>query len=336
MSVPKKQNLFESTTLRLTGWYMVIVMTLSILFSVILYAVASSEINRAFEPRRLGERGLFLGEGMMAVRDDFISESNSRLGVSLVLFNLTVLLGGSALSYFLARRTLYPIEVAHDAQARFASDAAHELRTPLAVMRTESEVVLRSKKASSAELRQTLKSNLEEVSRLQQLTDRLLLLAVNQELVLNEVNAKDAAMEAVTRVALLVDQKKIEIDNQVQQVKVLASHDSLVDVLGILLDNAIKYSPSGSRITLVGEIVKNNLLISVVDEGVGVPPEEQVKIFERFYRADRSRSKENVEGHGLGLSLAKQLCDDMKANLVVKSDGCKGSTFTISLPLAKA
>lgn len=328
----KKLSLFESATLNLTAWYVLLLMTLSLLFSVVLYSVGTSEFNHVLAPTRPSEMLLFTDDaGAVDAREQRVKESSGRLLASLIVFNVSVLVGGTVLSYLLARRTLMPIEKAHEAQSRFASDAAHELRTPLAVMQTEIEVSLRDKQATASRQRAVLESTLEEVSRLRTLTDRLLQLATQQEVTVSEVDVESAAVEAVTRVVPLAQYKKIEIDNQVGSGVAKGSLDSIIEILVIVLDNAIKYSPKKSKIVISSVSSGHALEIRVHDEGPGVPVAEQAKIFERFYRADSSRSKETVAGYGLGLSLAKRLAEEMGGTISVLSDGKKGSTFTLTL-----
>ena len=327
--------MFESATLRLTAWYMGLLMLVSILFSVVLYNVTTNEFTHALRPAPLGNalQGVYGGTTFSdTTRQERIQEVSERLVGSLIVFNLAVLIGGTALCYLLARRTLQPIQEAHDSQARFASDAAHELRTPLTVMQTEIEVGLRDSKATVKEHKEILTSTLEEVARLRTLTERLLLLASQQELPRDEVDIETAAVEAMTLIVPLAQTRHIEVENNVRSMKVVGHQQSIVEVLCILLDNAIKYSPKKSRIVVESAQQAHAVEVRVVDQGPGVPPEEQAKIFERFYRADVSRSKENVEGHGLGLSLAKRLAEQMHGHLSVESDGKNGSAFVLSLP----
>lgn len=311
-------------------------MLVSMLFSFVLYQVTTNEFTHALRPAPVGNsfQGSYqiLAFNDTTTRNERIQEISERLVGSLVIFNLAVLMGGTALCYLLARRTLQPIKEAHDSQARFASDAAHELRTPLTVMQTEIEVGLRDTKATVAEHKETLKSTLEEVARLRTLTERLLLLASQQELPREEIDVETAAVEAVTHMIPLAQTRHIEIDNRVGSMKAEGHLESVVDVLGILLDNAIKYSPKKSLVVIEGKQTPHAVEIRVIDQGPGVPLDEQVQIFERFYRADTSRSKENVEGHGLGLSLAKRLAEQMQGRLTIESDGKKGSVFVLSLP----
>lgn len=331
----RRVNIFESATVRLTLWYTSFVMALSILFSVVLYSVTTNEVQRLLEPRRPGEVRIFVGNSTSGdALQSRVQESTTRLVLNLVVFNLSVLVAGMALSYFLAKRTLEPIERAHEAQARFTSDAAHELRTPLASMQTEIEVALRSSKSSAQQYKEVLGSNLEEVERLRTLTDRLLLLASQQALALSTVDVEAAAVEAVTHVVSLAQERSIAVDNQVAPTSATGHFESIVTILGILLDNAIKYSPAKTTVTL--EVVRRDERVEIVvrDEGPGVPKEDQVKIFERFYRADVSRSKENVEGHGLGLSLARRLAEEMNGTLRVESEPGRGAAFVLTLPIS--
>lgn len=325
-------SLFESATLRLTAWYVVLVMLVSLLFSYVLYEVATNEFSHALRPINTVGNSKMSQELNTFTVQERVEESLNRLVGSLLVFNVAVLGAGIVASYLLARRTLQPIKEAHDSQARFATDAAHELRTPLAVMQAEIEVTLRNKKVTTKEQRETLVSVLEEVGRLRTLTDRLLQLASRQKLSCSKVDVEVAVIDAVTHVVSLAQAREIEIDNQVSAMTTEAHFESVIEIVEILLDNAIKYSPIGSRVIVRGKQTSHFVEISVVDEGPGIIPTEQHKIFDRFYRTDSSRSKENVEGHGLGLSLAKRLADQMSGTLRVQSDGKKGTVFTLSLP----
>jgi signal transduction histidine kinase len=328
------RSLFDSATLRLTAWYMLILMFISLLFSMVLYRVASDEFDRAFGPRGGINRVLIDNDTVVDARQQMVEDSNKRLLGNLALFNVVVLLGGGVMSYWLARRTLRPIELALDGQMRFSSDAAHELRTPLAVMQSEIEVGLREKKSTRQSHQRLLESNLDEVQRMQTLTERLLLLAHNQDMELGPTDVETAAVEAMNRTIMLAKSKYIAIENTVAPVQATANAEALTDALAILLDNAVKYSPNKTTITLGSVVEGGHVTVSVRDQGAGIKPTDIPHIFDRFYRADESRSKVNVEDYGLGLSIVKRLMDVQRGQVSVSSQPGEGSTFTLRLPKA--
>lgn len=326
-------RLFHSALIRLTMWYMVIILVLSLLFSFIVFSLASREFERAFGPRRPGEVSIFVNsDTVMQLRQERVDESEKRLIGNLVLFNAVTLTLGGVCSYLLARRTLYPIEEAMEMQSRFSSDAAHELRTPLAIMQSETEVTLRNKKAAKDVYIETLESNLDEIQRLQTLTSRLLLLSEQHDLELGTIPVDEVASDAMTRLIPLAIAKDIEIDNQIEPLVAMANRDALTDVLGILIDNAIKYSPKKSKITLTSQQKDGRVIIEVHDQGEGISEQDISKIFDRFYRVDASRSRQYVQGHGLGLSIARRLMDVQHGYVGVTSRKGDGSTFFVRLP----
>ncbi len=328
------RNLFTSATLKLTAWYLVLLMVVSLLFSVVLYTLSNDQLRRGLrapDDDGPGYGRLVDNEFYKAVMQQRLKEGREQVMSGLVVFNIVVLGTGGMASYLLARRTLRPIHDVLEAQTRFSSDAAHELRTPLAVMQTEIEVALRDKKASKQSHTEVLASNLDEVHRLRTLTDRLLLLAGNEELPLSVVSVEGVVMDAATRAIPLAQAKDISVENNVRDAKVVANDEALGDVLTVLIDNAVKYSPKKSTVRLESKVTEKYVTLSVHDEGVGIDPSEHSKVFERFYRVDSSRSKLVVEGHGLGLSLAKRLIELQKGSISVASDGKQGSAFSIKL-----
>ncbi len=327
------RNLFTSATLKLTAWYLLLLMLVSLVFSVVLFGLSNDQLKRGLRAPDSGPLWSRLDDDSLykTVVRERLKEGQERMLSSLVVFNTVVLASGGMASYLLARRTLRPIHDVLEAQTRFSSDAAHELRTPLAVMQTEIEVALRDKKATKKTHDEVLASNLDEVHRLRTLTDRLLLLAGNEELPLSTVAVEGVVMDAVTRAIPLAQAKSIAVENSVGEAYALANDDALGDVLTVLVDNAIKYSPEKSVVRVDAKTTDRFVTISIRDEGVGIAQSEQAKIFERFYRVDSSRTKLAVEGHGLGLSLAKRLCQLQNAGLTVSSDGKHGSTFSIKL-----
>jgi signal transduction histidine kinase len=268
-------------------------------------------------------------------RDQILSEGQSHLIMQLFYTNLVILLLGGGISYFLARMTLKPIEEAHEAQARFTADASHELRSPLAAMQSEIEVALRDKKLSKEEAITLLESNLEEVEKLKTLSEGLLELARDNgdSLTKEKVKIEEFVNKAIANVTKKAQEKSIVIDSKVNGFSVHGHLDSLVELITILLDNAIKYSERGKMISLIAKKENNHAVIEVSDQGKGIAKEDLPFIFDRFYRADASRSKKK-EGYGLGLSIAKKIVETNHGKIEAHSESEKGSNFIITLPLA--
>lgn len=334
----------DGATRRLALSYLAIIMLLSVSFSVVFYNASSRELGRqlppiaAFQEFNAGNSGP--GNTRSRQIDEFlaqrIAEGRSALAERLIWLNLLAVAAGSALSYYLARRTLEPIEANVEAQAQFVSDASHELRTPLTALQTSNEVALRRRSLSETEARELLRQNITEVTKLKSLTDGLLRLATQSAgpPVLEPVSLQDGAAEAMNRVINLAQSKQIAVEDSVAATSVLAQSTDVVQIVVILLENAIKYSPAGSTVYLSSSVRGRTGSIHVRDTGPGIRPYDQRRIFERFYRADQSRSRQVVEGHGIGLSLARKLAHRYGGEITVASTVGKGSSFTLKLPLA--
>lgn len=329
---------FDSAYLRLTAWYVVIIMAISFSFSFWVYNQAKSELrsglNRAIELKSMANEFSKVPAGYSTAIDDQLQDSSGRLLSQLVLLNLGVLVAGSVSSYWLARRTMRPIEQSVEAQERFTADASHELRTPLAAMKTEIEVGLRDKKLNKDEAVALLKSNLEEVERLGDLADGLLALTQNEGMMPpTPIDLDYVAGKTVARLRPLARVKDIDVVARLQPIKVLGDKQSLDKIIGILLDNAIKYSMEKTTIHVQTYQKDGSGYLAVQDQGIGVKAGELPHIFERFYRADTSRSKTHIPGHGLGLSIAQKLAERMDSSIEVVSSPGKGSTFSVRMPL---
>lgn len=323
-------NQFHAATLKLTAWYLAILMAVSLAFSVVIYQIAAREFDRPFPPESQ-TRFLTQADIIREIREARADESKRTVLINLTILNLITLTLGAGASYFFARHTLEPIEEAMEAQSRFVSDASHELRTPLAVMRTENEIALRGSKPTVTALKDTLSSNLEEIGRLQLLTDRLLALSSEQELPLAPFSIGEAVHEAVLRHELAAKQKDITLAVEAADVSARGNSETVCDIVSILIDNAIKYSPAKTTVSVSAGEQNGRIVVSVADEGDGIADEDLPRVFDRFYRADQSRTKQNVEGHGLGLALAKRLSDINNARVSAQNREPHGAVFTLEL-----
>lgn len=222
---------------------------------------------------------------------------------------------------------------------RFTADAAHELRTPLAVMRNETEVALRSAR-SSEEYCRVLENLLDETNRLSTMADQLLFLS-RQDAGLQprrdeEVALSDLLAEVVSNMQLLADEKKIRLifeDGQPhpQAARLKGDSRQLRRVFYNLLDNAIKYTPAGGEVRVMTRRDDSHLTVTVADTGIGIPPEHLPRIFERFYRVDPARSGD-VNGAGLGLSICRSVIRSMGGEIHVESRVGHGTEFSVRLP----
>ncbi len=326
----------RSPATRLAAGYVLILMFISLVFSGWLYRLSVNELADGL--RHEYARIKSFGSDLVVLADpepsvDVLKEAKQHLVVELVYFNSVILVLGSVVSYRLAKRTLRPIEEALESQSRFTADASHELRTPLTAMQTEIEVALRDPSLNKP-AKKLLNSNLEEVAKLKALSDNLLRLANKNDLNLGRsVSLLQVTREACNRYAKPAKANRIKITNKVSDLQVPGDYDSLVELAVTLLDNALKYSPAGSTITISSSRHGKQAYLVVADQGQGIRVADQPHIFDRFYRADSSRSKDTTEGHGLGLSIAQKIASLHGGEITVKSTPGKGSTFTVKLPL---
>lgn len=330
--------IFHSAALRLTLWYLAIIMTVSIVFSGMLYRVSADNLRRNLN-RQIGYFNNFLGPGdfdnYAQLRQNQLNQDMNLLKANLVIFNLLVLAGGGAASYWLARRTLEPIENALELQSRFAADASHELRTPLTAIQTENEVALRNPKLNKQQAIGLLKSNLEEIAKLKGLSEGLLQLAsTGQAEDLQNLSINETIQTAVNRLSKPAAQKKIKILNKAKDLAVRGHPDSLSELFYIFIDNAIKYSPPKSQITITARKHHRAVQVKISDQGRGISPADLPSIFERFYRAEHSRSREDSGGYGLGLAIAKKITEAHRGHIEVSSVLGKGTSFIVHLPSA--
>jgi signal transduction histidine kinase len=334
--------MFHSARLKLTAWYLLIIMVISIFFSVVIYETTTTEMEQGLH--RVESKYEHLSQFDPGVprppilEPGYIDDAKERVRDSLFIINLIIFVLSSGAGYFLAGRTLRPIKQMVDEQYRFITDASHELHTPLTAAKTTIEVGLRDKNLTLHEARDLLKSNLEDINTMDELTSSLLFLAQFQNsknIAFTNVQLKEIVKDAVKRVQPIAKLQEITIINDTTDYPLYGDKNSLIKVLVILLDNAIKYSYSKSRITIDARKTDGMVAIKVGDQGRGIDPKDIQHVFNRFYRTDKSRSKTTISGYGLGLSIAKKIITEHKGTITVKSIVDKGSTFTIQIPYNK-
>lgn len=336
--------MFQSARIKLTLWYVLITMIVSMLFSTFIY------INVTKEFRRFDKFQQFVEEHpeeipppqrrlrvIINMNAEFEQEARQRILITLFGVNVVILGLAGIGGYFLAGMSLQPIKVMIDEQHRFVTDASHELRTPLTVLRSEIEVSLRDKNMTVACARHILESNLEEVNNLQILTDNLLELASYQQKALRKsfktVGVDDIISNAIKGVRKAANEKDIAIKNEMTDQFVKGNEISLIRLFVILLDNAIKYSPEKSTVIITEKKTDGHIRVKVADEGIGIDAKDIPKVFNRFYRSNTARSKTQASGYGLGLSIAKKIVENHNGSIKVESEKDNGTTFIVSLPV---
>lgn len=332
--------MFLKARLKLTAWYLLIIIIVSFFFSFVIYHLLREEIERSLRI----EKVRFYREQRIEIRPDRVSinlnllqEEENRLKLILFFTNFGIFFISAGAGYFLAGKTLNPISKMLDEQSRFVTDASHELRTPLTILRSEIEVNLRDKNLTLENYKKILKSNLEEVINLENLSNNLLLLTQLEKTKtkkqnLERVDLKEIIDKSIFKILPLAKNKNIKIAKKISQYFILGNKENLFELFIILLDNAIKYSFSKSLIKVETFLINKKILINISDQGVGIEKKDLPFIFGRFYRSDLSRTKQKIIGYGLGLSIAKQIVNLHHGSINVKSEINKGSSFTVELP----
>ncbi len=324
--------MFKSARVQLTLIYTLIIMCISFLFSTSIYKISTIEINRVESRLRTRESIGKLIYPDLAVpipryNQEIIEEAKSRLIMRLLAINLIILFSSSGLSYWLSSRTLEPIQNVLESQKIFISDASHELKTPIASIKTGLEVYLRSKNKKLTTANILIHDTLQDINHLDGLTRQLLLLnttAIQRKTLSNPVDTLDTLIK---KLQPLLSQKNISINKDFTSQKNKFNIQAFEQVATIIIDNAIKFSSNNSSVN----ITYKNKVLKVADFGPGISSASLPFIFDRFYQSDLARNKSTNTGFGLGLSIAKQLCDQNNWQISCRSKVGSGTTFQVTL-----
>ncbi len=237
------------------------------------------------------------------------------------------------------------IEEAFRLQKQFTADASHELKTPLTILLGEMEVALANPRTSEDYVG-TLKSAVEEIRRITKIVDELLTIArlESGQLRLQKlpVRLDELLLDAVSKTSAYASKRSISISFEVrnqsngddEEIMIAGDEDKLLSVFINLLDNAVKYSDDNSSIRVVQTTGNNSAIVEISDNGVGITKEDLPHVFDRFYRADKSRSSAgNRSGTGLGLPISKYLIEALGGSISIKSEAGAGTTVTVKLPI---
>ena len=319
---------FHQARVKLTLWYMAIILVIVTVFSISFYTATTQQLRRSYRENVRGE---------LIQEENFFDDACERLAWLLVMIDGAVLLVAAFASYGFAGYTLKPIKLAMEGQKRFVADASHELRTPLAVMRTDIEVLQRQKTELPAAVQKTLASLLEEIGNLTRLSHQLLELSQAEGRDFSSgftpVDLQQVLSKTVDRFQGLAHSSKIGLAlAESGPVHILGSRHFLEHAFANVIENAIKYNKPKGRVDVSLAVKDNQADVRIADTGVGITEKDLPFIFERFYQGDQSK---HGQGTGLGLSIVKAIVDAHGGHLAVQSALGQGTVFLISLPAQK-
>jgi heavy metal sensor kinase len=232
--------------------------------------------------------------------------------------------------------TFARLDAAFAQQQQFTSDAAHELRTPVSVMLTQTQTTL-NRERSAAEYRETLESCQRAAQRMRRLIETLLELARldagQQPMKRSRFDLAQTARDCVTLISPLADTRHVKISCDLPPLECLGDSERLSQVITNLLTNAITYNKENGEVRVRGEAKNGSVIVTVSDNGVGISPEALPRVFDRFYRADSSRTSGNT---GLGLAISKAIVEAHGGEIEVSSQPEVGSVFTMRLPVGES
>ncbi len=295
-------------------------------------------------PYQGGGEALARPEGTFAVTDvvavaivDSEAAMLRRLLVIILAAAAAGMLAAVVAGYFLARRALVPVRSAWEKQQQFVADASHELRTPLAVIKANAELLLRYPDRTVQEESVRITNVVRETNRMIRLVATLLTLARadagQPELAAEEVRLDGLVTAAADQFRPLAEQKGVALGVAAADgVTVRADQERLQQLFVILLDNAVKYTPAGGSVTVACRRQAGQAVLTVADTGAGIPPDDVPRIFDRFFRGDRARSR-GEDGAGLGLAIARWIVESHGGKIRAESAVGAGTTITVTLPV---
>lgn len=271
----------------------------------------------------------------LLVNTDQLEISNKRtvrVVISVMVFFWVVSLFASI---YLAQRTRQPILESFERQKSFVENASHELRTPLAVLQNRLENLFRKPQATILDSSESIAASLDEVRNMRLLTTNLLNLARRDDGLTPEMAdlRPDFFDTMFTNYHLVAEENgKAFIGINRLERSIRSDKTLLKQLLTILFDNAVKYTTDDGKIILTVSQVDKSLLVEVADNGIGISEADKSKVFDRFYRVDKARTRQ-TGGFGLGLSLAKQIVHSLGGTIKVRDNQPKGTVFEVKLPL---
>ena len=277
------------------------------------------------------EHTVFVGKDVSALYSGL-----QKATYALMFFGVIALILAGAVGYFLAGRAIIPLKEAYDKQKQFAADASHELRTPLAVVMASADLLLADPSIQEPFLKEVISDVKSEVKKMSKLVSDLLLVARSDnnalKVKIQKIDLGNILKQNVRMMTPLAEKKEIQLIGEgFKKFFIHGDEQKIKQLILILVDNAIKYTPNGGKVIVRLEKTDSTTAIfSVQDSGIGIAPEDQQKIFDRFYRVDKVRSRE-MGGNGLGLSIATEILRLHEGKISVDSEPEHGTKFTVEL-----
>lgn len=332
---------FRVARWRLTAIYCGILAVIVVVLSATLYGFHSTDVDRIERRGRdsaiEGLRKVATPEGRFERSAD-LEEYLGSLGRSILIADLITLGVGGAASAFLAGRTLRPIRASVESEKQFFANAAHDLRTPLAVMRSEAEVALRAGTLTPDAARRIIRSSLEEIDRMAAMVEQVLDLARGDRA---GRAAAHAPLDLAAAARGIVDKAQARAGERGVRLTLEAPSEAHIrgDALAIpraignLLENSFAYTPPGGAVEVSVHRMHGHVLLRVDDTGIGIPEEDLPRITEPFFRGDRARGA-HAGGAGLGLTIVKSIMDAHGGVLRAARRPSGGTSVTLRFPAA--
>lgn len=311
--------LFEKARLILTAYYVIIMFIILMIFSSVLIFTIESKVRQNFDGRI----------SMREENDKVFKKVTSEIEILIYTIDAGLLLIIGFASYFLAGKTLRPIKENMESQKKFLANASHDLRTPVAIITTESEVILQDKNASVKDYKNAIESNLEESKKMSVIINNLLFIARGEvEKKLKEkLNLSNLVKKIGDKMGSQVKQKNLVLSiNISENIFISANGSDLERAVNNILQNAINYTKTGKiEINLKQE--KNKILLEIIDTGVGIKEKDLPFIFDRFFKAEHSRN--DGAGSGLGLHIAKEVISRNGGEIKIQSKENTGTKISV-------
>lgn len=322
-----RDNVFWLAKLKLTAFFAGTILLIVILFSVGVYLLFYNnlEVDLQYEGPS--------GTSEYELEQELVASVRNKLLVSLIVVDLAAVVMAAAAGWFLAGKTLAPIQATLRNHKRFVSDTAHELRTPLSIMKAGMEMMELENGSELKDYRLLNTQMLEETDRLVSLTNDLLFLSRRDQPFAEEPRERiDVAAICERRIAKVLPyarQKGVQLESDIESpLHIMGNREYFDRLLSNLLKNAVDYNVEGGRVSVSAKDLNQKAILEVTDTGVGIAKEHLPHVLKRFYKADEARARSS-SGSGLGLSIVEEIAKYHEGKISITSEVNKGTNVKI-------